>query len=362
MQVDTMLRWSWMNVLTRKRYDKLMARFGNLDVALQNLDESLLTELGCGPDTVLLTLNRNDEFDPQAYIKELEKRHLSLLDLEDPDYPSALLTIPDAPVFLYWRGDLSILNQPCLGMVGAREMNDYGRRVTDEFVPPVVAAGMVTVSGLAYGIDAEVAKETLAAGGKTVGVLGHGLAMISPRANADLADRIVAAGGLLLSEYPVDIQADKFTFPARNRIIAGLSQGVVVLQAAEGSGSLITADLALQYNRDVFAVPGPVFDPQYAGCHKIIANGQAKLVTSAADVLREIGIVGSAGIESAVAAFKSESPEEEAIVAALTSMPQPIDDLVVRAKLDAAVINATLTILEIQGVAKNVGGGKWVRA
>ncbi len=361
MQVDTMLRWSWMNVLTRKRYDKLVARFGNLDEALKNLSEDMLAGLGCGPDTVLLTLNRNDEFDPQAYIKELEKRQLSLLDLEDPDYPSALLTIPDAPVFLYWRGDLSILNQPCLGMVGAREMNDYGRRVTDEFVPPVVAAGVVTVSGLAYGIDAEVAKETLRAGGKTVGVLGHGLAMISPRANADLADQVVAAGGLLLSEYPIDIKGDVYTFPARNRIIAGLSLGTVVLQAAEKSGSLITADLALQYNRDVFAVPGPVFDPQYAGCHKIIANGQAKLVTSAADVLREIGIVGSI-LPSAVAAFSSDSPEEEAIVAVLTSMPQPIDDLVVRAKLDAAVINATLTILEIQGVAKNVGGGKWVRA
>lgn len=355
-----MLRWSWMNVLTKKRWDALVERYGSLDAAMDNVSPELLKELGCREDTILGALTRLEEFDPQAYLQELEKRGVSMLDIDDEDYPAALRTIEDPPVFLYWRGDLSILNQPCLGMVGAREMTEYGRRVTADFVPSVVAAGMVTVSGLANGIDAEVAQETLLAGGKTVAVLGHGLALISSRGSRELADRIVQAGGLVLSEYPLDGPADTFTFPARNRIIAGLCTGTVVLQAAEDSGSLITAELALEYNRDVFAVPGQIFDPAYAGCHRIIAAGHAKLVTSAAGVLTELGIVAGAAKKSA--AFTPDTPEEAAIVSALTTMPQPVDDLVVRAKLDAAVLNATLTMLEIKGAAKNVGGGRWVRA
>jgi DNA processing protein len=360
MQPETLLKWSWMNVLTKKRWDALLARFGSLDAAMDNVSPELLKELGCREDTILGALNRLEEFDPQAYLKELEKRGVSMLDIDDEDYPAALRTIADPPVFLYWRGDLSILNQPCLGMVGSREMTEYGKRVTAEFTPAVVAAGMVTVSGLAEGIDGEVARETLAAGGKTVAVLGHGLATIFPAAHAKLADKIVQSGGLILSEYALDVRSDRYTFPARNRIIAGLSAGTVVLQATEDSGSLITAELALEYNRDVFAVPGQIFDPSYAGCHKFIASGQAKLVTSAAGVLAELGVVHVPAKEAAP--FTADTPEEAAIVAALTTMPQPVDDLVVRAKLDAAVLNATLTILEIKGAAKNVGGGKWVRA
>ncbi len=365
MHAETMLRWSWMNVLTKRRYDLLLERFKSLDAALENVNEELLRGLGCGQDTAIKALNRLEEFDPQAHLHELEKRNLSLLDIEDPDFPAKLLTIADPPVFLYWRGDLELLNQPCIALVGSREMTEYGKRVTAEIVPGIVRAGVVTVSGLAYGIDAEVAKETLAAGGKTVGVLGHGLGKIYPSANATLANEIVEQGGLLLSEFPLDAQADRFTFPARNRIIAGLSEATVVLEAAEDSGSLITADLALEYGRDVFAVPGQIFDPSYAGCHKIIAKGHARLATSSAEILQELGILTrDEAVQPALALADPEfsSAQEEAVFRQLTTMPKALDEILVQAKLDAATANATLTMLELRGIVKNVGAGRWVRA
>lgn len=362
MDATTAFRWSWMNVLTRKRYDLLKEKFTTLDCALENVSVEMLGGLGIRENTAMGAINRLEEFDPEAHQKELQKRDLILITIEDESYPSVLLQIPDAPVFLYARGDLSILNQPCVALVGTREMSDYGRRVTEHIVAPLVKAGIVTVSGLAAGIDAEVAKETIRAGGRTVAVLGHGFGTMYPKAHTHLADDIVRAGGLILSELALDIQPDKFTFPARNRIIAGLSLGTVVLEAALQSGSLITADLALDYNRDVFAVCGPIFDPHYAGCHSIIQKGTGKLVTDASSILCELGMVHA--IENpreSKSDFAAENKEEAAVWSVLTTMPIDLDALVIKAKLDAATLNATLTMLELRGAVKNVGAGQWVR-
>lgn len=356
------LRWSWTNVLTKKRYEQLKAKFGTLEGALDQISLEMLTELGCREATGMLAMNRLEELDTEAHLKELQKRGLTLITLEDEAYPSLLLQVPDAPVFLYARGDLELLREPCIALVGTRDMSDYGKRVTEHFVKPIVDAGCITVSGLAAGIDAEVARETIRAGGKTVAVLGHGFATMYPKANEHLADDIVKAGGLILSELALDIQPDKFTFPARNRIIAGLSLGTIVLEAAEKSGSLITAELALDYNRDVFAVCGQIFDRNYRGCHQMLERGTAKLVTDSAAVLSELGIVQNGNVTSeARTAFVPESLEEENVWNALTSMPSDIDALVVKAKLDAATLNATLTMLELRGAVRNTGGGMWIR-
>jgi DNA processing protein len=302
---------------------------------------------------------RLEEFDPEEHERELKKRSIRFLCIEDDDYPAKLREIADPPPFLYSRGDLFILEESCIALVGKREMSLYGQRVVEEFVPPFVQAGFVTVSGLALGIDAAVAEETLRAGGKTVAVLGNGLASVFPASNARLADKIVDGGGLILSEFPLDTKPDKFTFPSRNRIIAGLSLGTVVLEAGEGSGALITADLALDYGREVFAVPGQIFDPNYVGCHQILSRGQAKLVTSAATVLQELGVVTpEAGKKSL---FEPEYREEQVLWKALTTMPQTVDDLVGRTGLAPAAAGSTLTMMELAGVAKNMGDGRWVR-
>lgn len=359
MNLENTLIWSWLNILTKKRYDALKEVYGDLDTALQHVDEDLLEKLGCRNDTVLKTLNRLEEFDPDAYAKELQKRKIELISIEDDIYPEQLKEIGDPPVFLYFKGCMEILKQPCIAIVGKREMSPYGKRVTESLVPELVRAGVVTVSGLAIGIDAQVAKETMAASGKTVAVLGQGLASIYPSSNTKLAEEIVKNGGLLLSEFPLDAFPDKYTFPARNRIVAGLALGTVVVEAGEGSGALITADLALEYCREVFAVPGQVFDPNYIGCNKIISRGHAKLVTTPADILNECGILAPEYGDKST--YEPQDPVEQAIYKVLTTMPQSVTDLVVKAKIKAASANAVLTLLELNGAAKNVGGGMWVR-
>lgn len=359
MERTTLLTWSWLHVLTKKRYDLLSATFGSLDAALERMGEQMLRELSCRDDTVLKTLNRLEEFDPQAYESLLRKRGITLLSLEDAAYPAVLRQIPDPPIFLSYRGDLAVLAEPCVALVGARGMSAYGKRVTEAFVPPLVHAGFVTVSGLALGIDTEVARQTIATGGKTVAALGHGLGSIYPRSNSRLAEEIVEGGGLLLSEFPLDTVPDKYTFPARNRVIAAVSQGTVILEAGAESGALITADLALEYGREVFAVPGPVFEPQYAGCHALIAGGRAKLVVCAQDVLEEFGI--RAVSDGGQPKYAPQSEAEAALLAVLTAMPQPAEVLLERSGLLAAELNATLTMMELAGAARNTGNGLWVR-
>ena len=359
MLINTALRWSYANVLTKRRMDTLLAKFGSLETAFEHIDLDLLQSLGCREDTAMATMNRLEEFDADGYLQALKKRKLELLSIEDPLYPSSLKNLPDPPIFLYVRGDLKLLDQPCIALVGTRAMSPYGKRVTEYFVPPIVAAGVVTVSGLALGIDAEVARQTLQAGGKTVAVLGHGLGNIYPKENERLAENIIEKGGLLLSEFPLDIKPDKYTFPGRNRIIAGLSAATIVLEAATESGSLITADLALHYGRDIFAVPGQIFDPNYAGCHEIILKGHAQLVSQPEDVLKALNIIGSSRATENL--FQPRSEAENLVFSVLTSMPQSSDTIVLKTSLDASTVSSTLTMLDLAGVAKNIGGGEWVK-
>lgn len=360
MNAETSLTWSWLNFLNKKRYDTLISTYGSLENAFPHLDTDLLIQLGCREDNILKILNRLEELDIATYTQEVNRRGLRCISIEDPIFPSALRNLPDPPVFLYFKGDLSVLTQPCIGLVGTRTMSPYGKRVTEFFVPPMVAAGITTVSGLAEGIDTTVARETIRAKGKTVAVLGYGPSQILPSSNIRLAQDIIRSGGLIISEFPLDVPPGKHTFPARNRIIAGLSLGTVILEAPVESGALITAELALEYGRDVFAVPGNVFDPNFFGCHKIISAGQAKLVTRPEDVLQELGIV-SPTADSTVPLYQPNNATEEAILSVLTTLPQPMDTIVQKANIPPAQISSTLTMMELAGAVKDTGGGQWVR-
>lgn len=355
------LLWWHLNILTKERYDAILQVFESLEEAATHINAEFLAGLGCRGDFIENTLLRLEEFDLAREEALLQKTGVRVLMLGDAAYPSRLSQIGDPPVFLSHKGDLSILDQPCIALVGTRAMSRYGRRVTEEFTPALVRAGMVTVSGLALGIDAAVAEETLRAGGRTAAVLGHGLGQIYPKANKELADKIVNTGGLILSEYPLSMQPERRTFPARNRLIAGLSLGTIVLEAPEGSGAIITAELALEYAREVFAVPGDIFDPNYAGSNALIAAGRARLVSSAAEALREIGIAAPSG-EEKPSAYQPQNGDEKQVLGVLTTMPQHTDDIVERSGLPAARAGAALTMMELMGGAKNKGGGLWVRA
>lgn len=359
MQPATALLWWFLNVLTLKRYEALKAVYGDLDAALKDLSPAMLKELGLKQDAIEAAFVRLEEFDAAQYLAQMAKYGVELLTIEDEAYPSPLKESGDPPLFLSYRGNITLFHQPLIGCVGTRAMSPYGKRTVEAFIPALVRAGLTTVSGLALGIDALVAKETIRAGGRTIAVLGNGLGSIYPASNAKLAQEILESGGVIVSEFPLDMPPGKFTFPARNRIIAGLSTGTIVFEAPEASGSIITADLALEYNRDVFAVPGTIFDPNFAGCHRLISKGHARLVTRPEDVLEELGVVTPA--KSPVSAAQKNA-EEQHIYSILTTMPQSVDKLIERAERSMAQVSSTLTMLELSGSAKKVGVGEWVRA
>lgn len=359
METATLL-WAHLGVLTRQRYQAIMDVYGSLDDAAKHLGPELLKSLGCKQETIERVLPLIDEFDPKKFLEILRKEEIVIVAIDDPRYPKRLFETADAPVFLFIRGNLDVFNEPSLALVGTRQMSQYGKRVTQAFVEPIANAGIVTVSGLAFGVDTLVAEETLKAGGKTIAVVAHGLHMIHPSSNKKLAEEILKKGGAIVSEEPLGTPPDIHLFPKRNRIIAGLSMGTVVLEAPEGSGALITAREAISESRDVFVVPGQIFDPQYAGSHAFLSSGQAKLVTSAEEVLKEYGVAATgAKLETS---FVPENDLEAAVYAALSALPQPVDDLVVRSKRAPAEIGSALTMLELNGAAKNLGNGMWVRS
>jgi len=356
----TLFSWAYLNILTKKRYDFLLSEFGNLENAWENVNETLLRKLGCKEQTIGRVLAEKRALKSEEALGALEAENVHFLTIEDEEYPELLRNIADPPVFLFGKGDLSLLTQPSIALVGTRDMSPYGKRVVEAIVPDLVRANMVTVSGLALGIDAEVAKKTMTSNGKHTAVLGHGLGAIYPRTHTHLAKEIVDKGGLLLSEYPPHVTPDIYTFPARNRIIAGLTLGTVVLEAASQSGSLITASLALEYGREIFAIPGQIFDPHFTGTHELIAKGCAKLIQNATDILRELGVVLPEGTTQSL--YKAQTPDEHTLLRVLHSLPQSGEDLMEKSGLPIATVHATLTLMELKGGAKNVGAGMWIKA
>jgi DNA processing protein len=342
------------------RYQALLEVYGDLDAAAKHIGPDLLKSLGCKQETIQKSLLMIESFDAKKAQKILSDKGIIFLTIEDPRYPRSLKETSDPPVFLYLKGNLAILDQPSIALVGTRQMSAYGRRVAQAFVAPLVENGLVTVSGLASGIDTIVAEETIKAKGSTIAVLAHGLHYIFPAANEKLAERIVENGGLIVTEEALGVEADTFRFPKRNRLVAGLSLGTVVLEAPAESGALITARMALEENREVFVVPGQIFDPHYEGCHALLSKGTAKLVTKAEDVLIELGMrprEATAPLQN----FVPEDKFQKAVYNALSAMPQPVDDVTERSKLKSSDVISTLTMLELSGAAKNVGNGMWVR-
>lgn len=218
----------------------------------------------------------------------IEEHKIKLITIADVAYPSLLKEIHSPPIVLYFQGNSKIFSQKCLAVVGARKANDYGKRAVDLLVPDLVAAGYSIVSGGALGIDTMAHEAALKCGGKTIAILGSGLLRLYPSSNKKLFASIIENGGIVASSYPLKMEGLPQNFPARNRIVTGLSQGCVVVQAAKKSGALISAHCALEQGREVFAVPGNFDDELSAGCHEIIQQG-AKLVMSSADILSEFG-------------------------------------------------------------------------
>jgi DNA processing protein len=276
------------------------------------------------------------------------------LRLGEAGYPPLLRTIPDPPATLWLRGEAEsvLLQRVCVAVVGARSCSGYGRGIARTLSREAAAAGAVVVSGLARGIDGEAHRGALEAGGQTVAVLGCGIDRDYPAAHAELARRIVSTGGLIVSEYEPGVEPAPWRFPARNRIIAGLSQATVVVEARERSGALITADFALEDGRDVLAVPGEITSATSVGTNALLRVG-ATPVTSAGDVLEVLGLDPAASEREGL---PEPGPEQRLVLAAVGDGARSGDELVRATGLDAGVVAAALVALELAGLVTEADG------
>ena len=292
----------------------------------------------------------------------VEQEGCHILALDDPAYPPALRDIHDAPPLLFVRGDPEQLLNPQLAIVGSRNPSVIGKETAREFSRSLAGAGLVITSGLALGIDAASHQGAMDGGGQTIAVFGTGLDRVYPARHRELAHAIVEQGGALVSEYPPGTQPLPRNFPRRNRIISGLSMGTLVVEAALRSGSLITARMASEQGREVFAIPGSIHNPLARGCHRLIREG-AKLVETAQDILEELApqlravldhIPEREGDRQGVEALDEDY---QRLLAGLGDAPSSIDQLVERSGLTAEAVSSMLLLLELQGYVVSAAGG-----
>lgn len=319
-----------------------------------------LRELGIPENTVNLFLETRKKLDPEEYLEYVEKSGLKWMTIFDDDYPKLLKTIYDPPIVIYYQGEILEKDARAIAIVGTRKITGYGRAVTEDFTKGLVEAGLTIVSGLARGVDSVAHQTAIDNKGRTLAILGGGLNKIFPPENIDLAKKIANGQGAVLSEFPPDYPSVAGNFPARNRIISGLSLATLVTEAAEDSGSLITARLSLEQGRDVFAVPGPVTSTLSKGPISLIREG-ARIVMEPGEILEELGLERSQGMGDRLDKLQNMelSENENAILACLENESKHIDEICRELTLNAALVSGTLLKLEILGLVRSLGGGQY---
>lgn len=338
----------------RNRFPHLSNLFKESSAALQAL--SLSSEI--------IASIKNPEWDAvEKELKWQEEATQTILTIEDEDYPVWLRNIASAPPVLYIKGNHLLLQKAQLAIVGSRNPTPGGRSIAYAFAKALVEQGLTVTSGLALGIDTAAHEGALAGKGNTIAVFGTGLSSIYPRQNKKLADTICEQQGALVSELPLDEKPKAVNFPRRNRIISGLSQGVLVVEAALKSGSLITAHYAVEQGRDVFAIPGSVHNPLVKGCHQLIRQG-AKLIETVDDILDELPMRQYAPVKTEKNAPLAEIEVSDTLnkdcvrlLKCLGFEPTPVDVVVARTELSAGEVASMLSLLELEGRIAATGGG-----
>ncbi len=283
---------------------------------------------------------------------------IKTINIEDKNYPKLLKKIKNPPKVLYFKGEFPV-QAPCLAIVGTRKYSSYGRQITFEIAGDLADAGIVIVSGFAPGIDTFAHQAVIEKNKKTIAVLGTGLdkKSIYPQSNTKLVEKIIKNKGALISEYPPGTPGSKYSFPQRNRIIAGLCLGILVIEAKQKSGALITAKYGFEQNKKIFAVPGPIHTPNSKGPHYLIKKG-ARLVENANDILKEISSMIELNLpaQKRIKELKGETKEEQLVLEVLKETNLHIDKIIEKTNLCAAVVISALANLEITGKVRNLGG------
>lgn len=333
------LRLSLVNGIGPRTFIEIIQRFESISNFLSSAN---LDEFG-------KIIEKFNKIEIDEYLSKLEKFDVKIIELFDPNYPKLLSNIYDPPIVLYYKGSFEIQNlnsQSLFSIVGSRNLNDYGKKVTKSFASEL-SQTFVIVSGMAFGADYIAHDECLKAGKSTVAVLASSVEKPTPLSNKDLYERILE-NGLVISEYPTGTEPVPGNFPQRNRIVSGLSLGTLVTQARLDSGSLITPKLALEQGREAFAIPGPIYDDNHAGTNMLIQTGQAQLVSKANDILQSLNLTTDK-IEK-LNNFQPQNEIQKTILNEIKLNSLSVDELIAKLQFSVSEININLSILEMEGV------------
>ncbi|MBI4301301.1 MAG: DNA-protecting protein DprA [Chloroflexi bacterium] len=353
--------WVGLNLIPgigRVKFSLLETYFGDLAQAWK-AGAGELKSAGLDGRTIAAIIAKRPQISPQAELERLERHRVKALTWKDPAYPPRLKQIYDLPPILYVRGNLLPDDEWAVAVVGTRRATSYGKAAAEDIVDDLARSNITIVSGLAKGIDAIAHQTALKNGGRTIAVMGCGLDMVYPADHLSLA-RAIMEQGALVSDYPLGTPPKAQHFPRRNRVMSGLCLGVLVIEAGEGSGALITAQLALEQNREVFALPGPIFSPTHRGAHRLIQEG-AKLVQGAQDVLEELNLTMTCR-QPEVKPLPPLSDTESLILCHLSTEPTHIDEVRWRSGLPMTTVSSTLALLELSGQVRQMGGMHYVLA
>jgi DNA processing protein len=352
------LGFNYVNGIGPAKVQALLGHFGTL-AAAWSASEGQLRDIGFDVRAIDSLREARQKLDLDGYVAQVEASGAHALTWDNPDYPALLRQIPAAPPVLFVRGRFEPVDQWAVAIVGTRRLSAYGRLVAHDLATGLARNGITIVSGLARGIDAVAHRAALDVGGRTIAVMGCGIDRVYPPEHRDLAHAIVDGQGAIVTDFPLGTEPSSVNFPARNRLISGLSLGVLVVEAGERSGALITARFALEQDREVFAVPGNINSPVSVGANRLIQQG-AKLVMGIEDVLEELNL-RMASEQAAAQVALPESAEEAAILSQLSSQPLHVDDLGRLTGMPSYLVSSTLTLMELKGMVQQTGGMSYVR-
>jgi DNA processing protein len=339
---------------------KIRDSFGSLEKAWHCKEADFFIKHGFKKEFSDFLILEKSKINLENELALLEKEDLPFLSVFDKDYPPLLEEISSPPPIIYYRGNIKLLSEKQLAVVGSRKISSYGQQVIEKIIPEIVRAGLIITSGLAIGVDYYAHQITLENEGLAVAVLGNGLSekIMRRTSSYNLYRNIIRQSGVVISEFPPFFEASKFTFPVRNRIISGLSLGTLIIEAAEKSGSLITAKHALEQGREIFVIPGNIFSSQSVGANQLLKEG-AKCVTNANDILETFNFSFNLSKKDSFISFEDET--EEKIYKMLSFDPMPFDLLIKKIQLSPAELSAKISLMELKGLAKTIDGGRVVK-
>ncbi len=357
---ETRLFWAMADCIRGNNYQILKKIFPDWKAAREEISEDILIKNGISSRSAKSIIKKVQSVDIEDAKKRVMKLGAGILFYEDDNFPESLKQISDPPFFLFYKGDPDSIPRKRLAVVGSRTTSDNGKFAIEKIIPEMISSGFAIISGMAAGIDTLAHKEAIKNRGKTVAFWGTGLDLCYPTSNHKLA-KDIEENGVVFSEFPLGTTGNPYNFPRRNRLVSGFSDGVLVVEGKKKSGSLITADFAMEQGKEVFAVPGPIRSPLSEGSHILIQNG-VKLCMQASDILEEFGITESTkSTNLTLSSYIPQTEQEKSIWNALSYSPTDFDTLVKKTNLAASDLTSQIMMMTLQGAVEDIGNSHFVR-